>query len=166
MLKILRDAIQRLHEPGSESFTSIASTENESDLPDSQELATSAPSSQNTAGFKKPRLPSKVMLQQRIDRLEEQNMELLKQQTPSTASTAELKLQREHDRAEGIIRSGEGREPERHQIVLVDAVPRAKRSFGSNTKLTSLSTKKSPVNRKFFDFPRACRLLKNLPTFI
>ena len=106
-LKRIQSAVARLCEPNLESFTSAASAESESTQADSQETATSAPSSQNAAGFKKPRLPPKVMLQlridrleeehdqerqqakQRIDRLEEQNkefMDLLKQQAQSNAS--------------------------------------------------------------------------------
>lgn len=68
----IRNAIVRLPDPEREPFTSIASTENESDLPDSQQLATSAPSSEGNAIFKKPKLPPKVMLQQEIDQQKEQ----------------------------------------------------------------------------------------------
>ena len=99
-----------------DSLTPVASVD-ESELPDSQEIATSAPASQDTAGFKKPRLPPKVMMQQEIDRLREQMtqrdeqikqrdehfMYLLKQQTPSNASATESELQREHDRQQQRI---------------------------------------------------------------
>ena len=60
-------------------LTSVASAD-ESELPHSQDMATSAPASQNTAGFKKPRLPPKVMLQQEVDQLKEQNKQLPKGQ--------------------------------------------------------------------------------------
>ena len=59
-------------EVSSASFMSAASTENDSEVLDSQEIAASAPSSQDTVGFKKPKLPPKVMLQQENDRQKEQ----------------------------------------------------------------------------------------------
>ena len=59
-------------EVSSASFTSATSVETSSELPDSQEIAVSAPSSQDTQGFKKPKLPPKVMLQKENDRLKEQ----------------------------------------------------------------------------------------------
>lgn len=71
-LKRIQSAVARLREPILESFRSATSVESESEQADSQEMATSAPSSQNTVGFKKPRLPPKVMLQQENDRLREQ----------------------------------------------------------------------------------------------
>ena len=46
-------------------LTSIASA----DESDTQDMTTSVPTSQNTAGFKKPRLPPKVMLQQEVEQL-------------------------------------------------------------------------------------------------
>jgi len=68
----VRSAAAQLPDPKLESFTSNASAENESELADSQERATSTPSSEDTAGFEKPRLSPKVMLQQENDRLKEQ----------------------------------------------------------------------------------------------
>ncbi len=57
-------------------FTSIASADNELKLPDSQEITASAPSSQDNVGFKKPKLPPKVMLQKENNRQKEQINEL------------------------------------------------------------------------------------------
>ena len=57
--------------PLSDSFTSVASAD-ESDLPNYQEIATSAPASQDIAVYKKPRLPPKVVLQQENDILKGQ----------------------------------------------------------------------------------------------
>lgn len=103
-LKRIRSAVAQLPVPKSNSFMSIASTENDSELADSQETATNAPSSYDTAGFKKPRLPPKVMLQQELDRLKEQNSQqrdhislLLTQQTPPNASTSKSMLQQKVD---------------------------------------------------------------------
>ena len=72
LLIIIRDAIQHLHEPESESFMSIANSENESELGVSQEMTASVPPSQGNATFKRPKLPTKVVLQQEMDRLLEQ----------------------------------------------------------------------------------------------
>lgn len=69
-LKTIRDAISHLREPESESFMSIANSENESGLADSQEMTASVPSSQGNAKFKKPRLPPKAI---ENERLTEQN---------------------------------------------------------------------------------------------
>lgn len=84
---------------------SIANSENESELADSQETTTSTHSSQYTAGFKKPRIPKNAMLQQEVNRLQEQLTEerkqanhLLRQKTPSTACTKKSELEGEHDR--------------------------------------------------------------------
>lgn len=68
----VRSAAAQLSDPKLDSFTCNASAENESELTDLQERAASAPSSQDTAGFKKLRLQTKVMLQQENDRLKEQ----------------------------------------------------------------------------------------------
>lgn len=99
----------------SDSFTSIACTDNESDLPDSQEMTASVPSSQDTVGYKKPKLPPKVMLQKENDRQKEQideqkdrinhligQVDLLKQQNPLNASSGnESMLKQEVDRLTG-----------------------------------------------------------------
>ncbi|MCJ1227909.1 hypothetical protein MMC12_004568 [Toensbergia leucococca] len=72
-----------------DSFISVASAD-ESDLPVSQEIVTSAPTSQDTAGFKKPRLTANVMLKEQNDGLKEQIKDLismLKQQTPLNTSS-------------------------------------------------------------------------------
>ena len=60
----------------SASFAPGTSAENDSEMPGSQGMAASAPSSQDAAGFKKPKLPPKVMLQQENDRLKEEKNEL------------------------------------------------------------------------------------------
>ena len=89
-----------------DSFTSVASAENESELPDSQEMTTSAPASQDTERMKKPRLTATAMLReqlaqrdQQLAQRDQQLMESLKQQTPSNASSGnESMLQQEIDR--------------------------------------------------------------------
>ena len=92
------------------SFTSVASA-NESELPDSQDMTTSASAPQDTAGFKKPRLPPKVMLQQEIDRLREQMA-----QRDEQFSATESEFQREHDRQQQEIeRLKEQNKQEREQ---------------------------------------------------
>jgi hypothetical protein len=60
----VRSAIAQLPDPSSESFTSDISVDTDLEGQDSQETATSAPSCQDTAGFKKPVLPPTVILQQ------------------------------------------------------------------------------------------------------
>ena len=78
LLKIIKDAILHLPEPQSESIMSTTSAENESEVADSQELATSAPSSQGNANFKKPKLPPKAaMLQKEVDRQSQQIQDLM-----------------------------------------------------------------------------------------
>ncbi|KAL9121808.1 MAG: hypothetical protein Q9187_001632 [Circinaria calcarea] len=89
-----------------DSFTSVASAENESELPDSQEMATSAPASQDTERMKKPRLTATAMLReqlaqrdQQLAQRDQQLMESLKQLTPLNASSGnESMLQQEIDR--------------------------------------------------------------------
>lgn len=84
----IRGAIAQLPDPKIESYTSTASAENESEVPDSQEISTSASESQDNLIFKKPRLPPKVMLQQENDRQKHQIdelMDLLKRQSSSNA---------------------------------------------------------------------------------
>jgi len=79
-------------EVSSASITSNASADNESELPDSQEMGASAPASQDPMGppTKKPRMTANHLLKEqlahqsaRIDEL----MDLLKRQTPSIASS-------------------------------------------------------------------------------
>lgn len=77
-LKRIRDAVALLG-PVPETFISIAGTEIESESAVSQVIATSAPTSQNRDGFKKPRLPPSVMLQQEIERQARENGELKEQ---------------------------------------------------------------------------------------
>ena len=72
-------------------------------------------------------------------------MKLLKQQTSSTASTAGLELRRE------------GREPERHQIVFVNAILKAKRSFRYNID--------KPIYEKESRESESLRLSADLQTF-
>jgi hypothetical protein len=62
----------QLPDPTSESFTSDIGVDTDLEGADSQEIATSAPSSQDTAGFKRPVLPQTVILQQENDRLRDQ----------------------------------------------------------------------------------------------
>ena len=101
ILKIIRDAIPHLPEPGSESFMSIANSENESELADLQETTASVSSSQGNERFKRPKLPTKVMLQQGMDRLREQLeqqrkefMELLKQEKEENKKLTDMLKQR------------------------------------------------------------------------
>jgi hypothetical protein len=61
-------AIAQLPDPSSESFTSDISVDTDLEGADSQETATSTPSSQDIAGFMKPLLPPTVILQQENDR--------------------------------------------------------------------------------------------------
>ena len=78
-------------------FVSVASAD-ESDLPVSQEIATSAPTSQDTAGFKKPRLTANAMLKEQNDGLKEQIkdlMSMLKQQTPLNTSSGNESMLKE-----------------------------------------------------------------------
>ena len=95
LLKIIRDAIPNLRKPDSESFMSIANSENESELLNSQETP-SAPASQDNTVFKKPSLPPKVRLQKENDRLKEQLDQLLEQQRQeSERQRQELERQRQ-----------------------------------------------------------------------
>jgi hypothetical protein len=71
-LERIRSALVQLPDSSSESFTS--------EKTDSQEIATSAPSSQETAGFKRPSLPPSVKMQQENARLRAQVDLLMKQQ--------------------------------------------------------------------------------------
>ena len=112
-LKRIQSAIAQLPDP---PFESTAGEENESEVPSSQDVATSAPSSQDVMGFKKPKLPPKIMLQHENDRLKEQLrqrddqfMLLLKQQIPSNASSgneseSQRILQQEIDRLKEQLR--------------------------------------------------------------
>lgn len=104
--KLISSAINKIPEDinygisHSDSFTSVTSVDDESELPDSQEIAASAPSSQDTVGYKKPKLPPKVMLQkennQQKEQIDEQKdqinhlirqVDLLKQQNPSNPNS-------------------------------------------------------------------------------
>ena len=87
----------------SASFTSVTSAENESD---SQEIAASAPVSQDTERMKKPKLTATALLREQLAQRDQQLMLLLKQQNPSTES----KLQRDYDRQQQEI------ERQKHQI--------------------------------------------------
>ncbi|MCJ1386984.1 hypothetical protein MMC17_010113 [Xylographa soralifera] len=99
-LKRIQSAVARLREPNLESFTSVASAD-ESEQADSQESATSAPTSQDTDRFKKPRLTATAMLReqlaqrdQQLAQRDQQFMLLLKQQTPSNANETETNKKR------------------------------------------------------------------------
>ena len=96
-LQRIRDAIPYLPEPKPESFVSTTSVETATDMPNSQEIAASA-SSQNTAAFKKPRLPPKsqqlssnaneAKLQEENDALKAQvNVLITQMQTSNTVIT-------------------------------------------------------------------------------
>lgn len=75
--------------PLGNSLTSIASTDVESELADSQEMATSSPASQLTGSNKKPRLTANAMLKQDLD-LQRQENERQKQENE--------RQKQEHDR--------------------------------------------------------------------
>jgi len=95
------------------SLSDSFSADNELELPDSQETTASVPPSQDTVGYKKPKLPPKAMLQKENDRQKEQSdeqkdrinhligqVDLLKQ--PSNASSGnESMLKQEVDRLTG-----------------------------------------------------------------
>ena len=104
-LKAIRSAINDI--PANLDFgvqlgdtcTSNASAEDESELPNSQEIVTSAPSSQDTERLKKPRLTATAMLREQLAQRVQQLMELLKYQTPSNVSSGnESTLQKENNR--------------------------------------------------------------------
>ena len=75
-----------------DSFASVASAD-ESDLPNSQEIATSAPTSQDTAGFKKPRLTANAMLKEQNDGLKEQLAQQKQENKENKQEMKELKEQ-------------------------------------------------------------------------
>ena len=81
-LERVKSAIIQLPDPKTflvSSLTSIASVDDETEPTDSQEMATSAPASQDTVKFKKPRLTANLILQQENDRLKQQIDELKEQ---------------------------------------------------------------------------------------
>ena len=71
-LRRIQDAIPYLPKPSSESFIPTTGTEAESELPGSQEMATSAPASQDTERMKKPRLPATAMLREQLAQRDQQ----------------------------------------------------------------------------------------------
>lgn len=85
--------------PPGDSFMSVVSTDIESDLPNSEEIATSAPASQDTGVYKKPRLTANALLRLQVEELKrelverderherhtQQFMEQLERQTPPNA---------------------------------------------------------------------------------
>ncbi|KAA6406948.1 MAG: hypothetical protein FRX48_09246 [Lasallia pustulata] len=73
------------------SSTSIASADNKSEWPDLQEITASAPSSQDNVGFKKLRLPPKVMLQKENNQQKEQINRQVKWVYRLTEQNKELK---------------------------------------------------------------------------
>lgn len=94
------------------SSTSIASADNKSEWPDLQEITASAPSSQDNVGFKKLRLPPKVMLQKENNQQKEQinrqvKCKLCKQ---IHAKTRGLQAHGTKQRAQRLAETGEGAE--------------------------------------------------------
>jgi hypothetical protein len=67
-LKRIQSAVARLREPDLEPCTSVANAD-ESEQADSQEMARSAPTSQDTHRFKKPKLPLTATLQKENEQL-------------------------------------------------------------------------------------------------
>jgi flagellar biosynthesis GTPase FlhF len=65
-------APQRSNPPSQIPVGDSSGTDPESDQPDSQEMATSAPASQDSGGFKKPRLSANAMLKQQVEELKRQ----------------------------------------------------------------------------------------------
>jgi len=79
-------------------FTSVASAD-ESKLPNSQEIATSASASQDMTVYKKPRLPPKVMLQQENDSLKGQ---LAQEREQSNQRLMELMIRLTKNESKGL----------------------------------------------------------------
>ena len=95
-LKRIRDAIPYLPEQNSESFISTNTAEGESEFADSQEMATSAPASQNNESFKRPTLPPKKKRQNKDTELAMLQQELTQE-----------KRERERERVESKERHAE-----------------------------------------------------------
>ncbi|KAL9124693.1 MAG: hypothetical protein Q9217_006003, partial [Psora testacea] len=101
-LKRIRSAIAQLPDPKLESSTSVVSTENTSGRPVSQEIATSAPASQDMVLLKKPRLSATGMLKEQVDQQKQENdrqrqeMNELKEQTKDLMNM--LKEQKEENK--------------------------------------------------------------------
>lgn len=77
-LERVKSAIIQLPDPKTflvSSFTTVASAD-ESELPDSQEMATSAPASQDTVKMRKPRLTIAAMLKEQLAQQKQENDEL------------------------------------------------------------------------------------------
>lgn len=101
-LKRIRDAVALLRPVG---------IEDSSELANSQETTASAPASQNTGNFKKPKVPPKKKWQQEIDKKDEQNNQLISQ---IAMLQQELKRQRE----EAKQREDQLREENERQLAL------------------------------------------------
>ncbi len=71
-LERIRRAIAQLSDSSSESIPTEISSDADPEGAGSQGIAISVPSSQDTAGFRRPALPLSVRQQQQIDRLEQQ----------------------------------------------------------------------------------------------
>lgn len=89
-LERIRNAIVQLADPSSESFTSGVSVDTDTEGADSQVIVASAPSSQDTANFKKSFLPVTVRVQQENDRLRDQVDILLRQQQEQISKLKDL----------------------------------------------------------------------------
>lgn len=103
-LERIRSALVQLPDSSSESFTSEIIIDADSDEIDSQEIATSAPSSQETAGFKRPSLPPSVKMQQENARLRAQVNVLVKQQQEQQQRLQELLMQQKEQSKEQMGR--------------------------------------------------------------
>jgi len=80
----------------------MCATGDESELAGSQEMATSAPASQNTTGFKKPRLPAKAMLQQE-NKLQRQDIDGLKEQIKQDREQSKQATNRLKEQIKGLM---------------------------------------------------------------
>jgi len=103
-LEIIRSAIAQLPDPSSESFTSDISFDTDTEGPDSQEIVASAPSSQETAIFKKPSLPPTIRMQQENDglrdmllRQQQEQQEQQRQQQEQISKLQDLLLEQQEE---------------------------------------------------------------------
>ena len=112
-LQRIRDAILSLPEPRSESFTSFISIDRESGEPNSQVTA-SAPTSQTTASFKKPRVPQKAsrMATATVTSAREQQLE---QDLERQRQESEQRLRQEKEESEQRLRQEKEESKQRHE---------------------------------------------------
>lgn len=89
-LKRIQSAVAQLDEPPSESFMSITYSENDSELPDSQETA-SALASQDNEAFKKPALPPKKKWQNKDTEIAVLQRELQRQREEAKQKEDQLR---------------------------------------------------------------------------